>query len=55
MDKLDKTFSFRVSEEIYTTFLDKYGDVLPQFLRACLEWACDTDYKTISPVFFHQY
>lgn len=52
---LDKTISFRVDEEIYTIFKDKYGDVLPQFLRACLEWACDTDYKTISPVFFHEY
>lgn len=55
MKNLDKTISFRVTDEIYREFYNKYGDLLPQFLRACIVYAVETDYKHISEILFHLY
>lgn len=52
---LDKTISFRVTDEIYRDFYNKYGDLLPQYLRACIVYAVELDYKAISPILFHLY
>lgn len=52
---LNKTISFRVTDDIYRDFYNKYGDLLPQYLRACIVYAVETDYKKISEILFHLY
>lgn len=52
---LDKTISFRVSDRVYREFYNKYGDVLPQYLRCCMQYAVEQDYEEISKILFHLY
>lgn len=40
MQNFEKIISFRISEEIYTIFIERYGkDFLPYFLRNCIDKA----------------